>query len=115
MVSLMVSRRFDGWVSANVALAAAAGPLRRWRPHPSNPLMRRRVPLAFDEREYKVDGTSRDPRPSLTQSKCTRDRTHGEEDISRLDTASRFIQGNMNDLRREPLVPGPTGAPINLT
>jgi hypothetical protein len=46
VVSLMVSRRFDGWVSANVDLAAAAGPLRRWRPRPSNPLMRRRVPLA---------------------------------------------------------------------
>ena len=63
VVSLMVSRRFDGWVSANVDLAAAAGPLDRWRPRPSNPLMRRRVPLAFDEREYKADGTSRDPRP----------------------------------------------------
>src|SRR5580765_6013463 len=33
----LVSRRFDGCVSANVALAAIAGPLRRWRPHPSNP------------------------------------------------------------------------------
>jgi hypothetical protein len=28
----MISRRFDGWVSANVDLAAVAGPLRRWRP-----------------------------------------------------------------------------------
>jgi len=32
-----------------------------------------------------------------------------------VDTGGRFIEGNMNDLRREPLVPGPTGAPINLT
>jgi hypothetical protein len=62
-LSLVVSRRFDGWVSANVDVAAAAGPLRRWRPHPSNPLMRRRVPLALDEREYKADGTSRDQSP----------------------------------------------------
>ena len=38
-----VSRRFDGWVSANVALAAVAGPLRRCRPHPSNPLLRPRA------------------------------------------------------------------------
>ena len=30
-------------MSANVALAAVAGPLRRWHPHPSNPLLRRRV------------------------------------------------------------------------
>jgi hypothetical protein len=29
----LVPRRFDRWVSANVALAAVAGPLRRWRPH----------------------------------------------------------------------------------
>src|SRR6266498_2548732 len=42
-MSALVSRRFDGWVSANVDLAAVAGPLRRWRPHPSNPLMRRRA------------------------------------------------------------------------
>jgi hypothetical protein len=56
-VSIEVSRRFDAWVSASVGLAAAAGPLRRWRPHPSNPLVRRRVPLALDEREYKADGT----------------------------------------------------------
>ena len=40
---LMISRRFDGWVSANVDLAAVAGPLRRWRPHPSNPPLRRRA------------------------------------------------------------------------
>ena len=47
-----VSRRFDGCVSANVALAAVAGPPRRWRPHPSNPLVRRRAQsLAPDERE----------------------------------------------------------------
>ena len=50
VVSLMVSRRFDGWVSAHVALAAVAGPLRRLRP-PFESLMRRRVLLAFDERE----------------------------------------------------------------
>ena len=31
------------WVSANVDLAAVARPLRRWRPHPSTPLMRRRA------------------------------------------------------------------------
>ena len=61
--SLMVSRRFDGWVSSNVGLAVAAGPLRRWRPHPSNPLMRRRVPLALNERGYKVDRTSPDQSP----------------------------------------------------
>jgi len=42
----LVSRRFDGWVSANVALAAVAGPPRRWRPHPSNPLLRRRAQWA---------------------------------------------------------------------
>ena len=40
-VSPVVSRRFDRWVSASVDLAAVAGPLRRWRPHPSTPLMRR--------------------------------------------------------------------------
>src|SRR6266496_4591954 len=37
------SSDLDGWVSANVDLAAVAGPLRRWRPHPSNPLLRRRA------------------------------------------------------------------------
>ena len=65
VVPLMVSRRFDGWVSANVGLAAAAGPQDRWRPHPSNPLLRGRVPLALHEREYKADGTSRDRSPRL--------------------------------------------------
>ena len=34
----LIPRRFDGWVSATCCLAAVAGPLRRWRPHPSNPL-----------------------------------------------------------------------------
>ena len=76
----MVSRRFDGWVSANVDLAAAAGPLRRWRPHPSNPLMRRRVPLAFDEREYKADGTSRDPTATAMERAHAEPR-HREEHI----------------------------------
>src|SRR4029434_8283264 len=56
----LISRRFDGWVSAKCCLAAVAGPLRRWRPHPSNPLVRRRASLAIDEREYKADRTSRD-------------------------------------------------------
>jgi hypothetical protein len=74
----MVSRRFDGWVSANVDLAAAAGPLDRWRPHPSNPLMRRRVPLALDEREYKADGTSRDRRPLPHHSAVTMCTQHKE-------------------------------------
>ena len=76
VVSLMVSRRFDGWVSANVALAAVAGPLRRWRAHPSNPLMRGRVLLAFDEREYKADRTPRDPRPIEREHTEPR---HGQE------------------------------------
>jgi hypothetical protein len=70
-LGLMVSRRFDGWVSANVGLAAAAGPQDRWRPHPSNPPMRRRVPLALDEREYKADGTSRDRSPLPHDSAVT--------------------------------------------
>ena len=61
----LLSRRFDGWVSAKCCLAAVAGPPRRWRPHPSNPFMRRRASLAMDEREYKADGTSRD-RPTVT-------------------------------------------------
>ena len=38
-----ISRRFDGGVSAHVAWAAVAEPSRRWRPHPSTPLMRRRA------------------------------------------------------------------------
>jgi len=68
---LVVSLRFDGWVSANVDSAAAAGPQDRWRPRPSNSLMRRRVPLAFDEREYKADGTSRDRSPLPHDSTVT--------------------------------------------
>ena len=64
-VGIVVSRRFDGWVGASVGFAAASGPLRRWRPHPSNPLLRRRAPLALDERGYKADGTSRDQRPTV--------------------------------------------------
>ena len=59
-IRALISRRFDGWVSAKCCLVAVVGPPRRWRPHPSNPLMRRRVPLAPHEREYKADGTSRD-------------------------------------------------------
>ena len=59
-VTASVSRRFVGWVSAKCCLAAVAGPLDRWRPHPSNPLLRRRASLALDEREYKADRTSRD-------------------------------------------------------
>ena len=51
MSGTLVSRRFDGWVSAYVDLAAVRAPLHRWRPHPSTPLMRRRVLLAPDERE----------------------------------------------------------------
>jgi hypothetical protein len=51
MSGTLVSRRFDGWVSAYVDLAAVRAPLHRWRPHPSTPLMRRRAPLALDDRE----------------------------------------------------------------
>jgi hypothetical protein len=51
MSGTLVSRGFDGWVSAYVDLAAVREPLRRWHPHPSTPLMRRRAPLAPDERE----------------------------------------------------------------
>ena len=42
-------------MSAKCYLAAVAEPLRRWLPHPSNPLMRRRATLALDEREYKAE------------------------------------------------------------
>ena len=83
VMSLMVSRRFDGWVSANVALAAVARPRRRWRPHPATPLMRRGVLLAFDEREYKADGTSRDPRPIDREHPEPR---HGEEEGRHITT-----------------------------
>jgi len=75
---LMVSRRFDGWVSANVGVAAAAGPQDSWRPHPSNPPVRRRVPLALDEREYKADGTSRDRSPLPHASAVTMCTQHKE-------------------------------------
>jgi transposase len=51
MSGTLVSRRFDGWVSAYVDVAAVRAPVHRWRPHPSTPLMRRRAPLAPDERE----------------------------------------------------------------
>jgi transposase len=37
---------FDGWVSACVSLATVRAPQRRWRPHPSTPLLRRRASLA---------------------------------------------------------------------
>jgi len=39
-----VSRRFEEWVSAHVSWAAVRQPPRRWRPHPSTLLMRRRAP-----------------------------------------------------------------------
>jgi hypothetical protein len=55
MSGTLVSRRFDGWVSAYVDVAAVRAPWRRWHPHPSTPLMRRRAPLAPDEREEKDD------------------------------------------------------------
>ena len=95
----MVSRRFDGWVSANVGVAAAAGPQDRGRPRPSNPLMRRRVPLALDERGYKADGTSRDRSLLPSDSAGTIGIQH-KESPERLDTASRFIQVNIDALRR---------------
>src|SRR6266508_73449 len=38
------SRRFEEWVSAHVSWAAVRQPPRRWRPHPSTLLMRRRAP-----------------------------------------------------------------------
>lgn len=39
-----ISRRFDGWASANVASAAVAPPSHRWDPRGSTSLMRQRVP-----------------------------------------------------------------------
>ena len=46
------ARILDGWVSAKCCLAAVTGPPRRWRPHPSNPLVRRRAHQpVLDERE----------------------------------------------------------------
>jgi hypothetical protein len=43
IVRTPVSRRFDGWVSASVALAALKGRRIDGAPHPSNPLVRRRA------------------------------------------------------------------------
>src|SRR5437763_584716 len=34
MMRALISRRFDGWVSAKCWLAAVAGPSLRWRPRP---------------------------------------------------------------------------------
>ena len=90
----------DGWVSANVAVAAAARPLDRWRHHPSNPLMRRRVPLPLmsanarltEPRETGVHSTPRLNSDDVNQPKEQHDRP--------LDTASRFIQAYINALRR---------------
>ena len=95
----LISRRFDGWVSAKCCLAAVAGPPRRWRPHPSNPLCAGGLTgLALDEREYKADRTSRDRphchRPAVNETDL---KSGGIE--SRVDTASRFIEGNINALR----------------
>jgi hypothetical protein len=101
-LSLMVSRRFDGWVTANVGVAAAAGPQNRWRPHSSNLPMRRRVPLARDERGYKADGTSRDRSP-LPHAAAVTMCTQPQRATRRLYTASRFIQAN--------LAPSGCGAP----
>jgi hypothetical protein len=82
-----VSRRFDGWVGPNVAWAAVAKPPHRWRPHPSTPLMRQRA--------LPRDLLSANRR--MTESRENRTAfTHGKE----LTRASRFIEGNMNDLRR---------------
>ena len=88
-----ISRRFDGWVSAKCCLAAVAEPPRRWRPHPSNPLMRRRVSssLALDEREYKADGTSRD-RPH-----CHRPAVNGTDLSKReLEVLKEIAMGHTN-------------------
>jgi hypothetical protein len=86
----LISRRFDGWVSAKCCVVAVAGPLDRWRPHPSNPLKRRRVPLALDEREYKADRTTRDRPHSHQPAVNGTDLTSRGGIAWRLDTASRL-------------------------
>ncbi len=82
-------------MSAKCCLAAVAGPPRRWRPHPSNSLMRRRVPFALDEREYKADGTSRD-RPPLSPASRVRNRSQIQREgpSGDLTRPAGFIQGN---------------------
>src|SRR6266545_5196835 len=95
----LISRRFDGWVSAKCCLAAVAGPPHRWRPHPSNPLMRRRASLAMDEREYKADGTSRD-RPHC-HWRAMNETTFKFGARNRVATRpAGFIQGNISTLRQ---------------
>ena len=75
----LVSRRFDGWVSANVDLAAVAGPLRRWRPHPSNPLC--------------ADGLTGSPLMSANRRLTEPRETHGHGRLEREQAEPRHEGG----------------------
>src|SRR5437868_4024732 len=60
----------DGWSARMLAWPLLQGRCIEG-PHPSNPLMRRRVLLARDASEYKADGTSRDRSPLPHDSVAT--------------------------------------------
>ena len=63
--------RFDGWVSAWTAWAAAREPLPRWRPHPSTPLMRRRAWLAPESAKRRMTNLAH-PETTIPLSGTTR-------------------------------------------
>ena len=83
-------------------------------PPPSTPLLRRRATrLAPYEREEKDDGTSRARSPHFTtQTLNTEEVTDSFINPRDLDTASRFIEGDIQALMLVRLTPNdPMGGP----
>ena len=96
--------RFDGWVSARTSLVAAREPLRRWRPHPSTPLMRRRASLASESANKRMTNLAR-PETPIPTIRTRRTRGGGEA----LDRVSHFIKGSPKHARFPP--PRPRSRP----
>ncbi len=110
VLSGMVLRRFDRWVSANVDWAAGAAPQRRWRPHVSTPLRRRRA-----EPRHHTSANRRltEPRERRSRHDSTRTRDHRRRRLTQ--AAASYLEVNMKGLRAlgspAPAPPSPARLP----